>query len=167
MCSDLVVKCQEGDRRVYSLSRLGAETDDLESCSVDLLCELVHCNVTGSTHQDLTGGGGGGGGSLSKFPRTTCIILSVHCRVTATPPPSSRSFLFLSSPPSSLQGEEGSSFQLLYNYNNCKLHCVFLHSSPPFLPSSISPSTLPSSLLPLSLPSPSLPPPSLLPFSLL
>ena len=66
MCSDSVVKCQEGDRRVDSLPRLGAETDDLEPSAVDLLCELVHCNVTGSTHQDQTAGGGGGVG-LSKF----------------------------------------------------------------------------------------------------
>ena len=86
MCSDSVVKCQEGDRRVDSLPRLGAETDDLEPSAVDLLCELVHCNVTGSTHQDLTAGGGGGVG-LSKFSKTI-----VHCRVTAIllpplPPP--------------------------------------------------------------------------------
>ena len=87
VCSDLVVKCQEGDRRVNSLSRLGTKTDDLEPSAMDLFCELVYCNVTGSTHQDLTGGGGGGG----------LYILLVHCSMSLTAicalrlPPSSSS----------------------------------------------------------------------------
>ena len=51
---DLVVESKEGDRRIDGFSRLGTESDDLESSSVDLLCQLVHSYVARSTDEDLT-----------------------------------------------------------------------------------------------------------------
>ena len=56
VCYDLVVEGKEGDGRVNGLSWLGTESDNLETSAMDLLCQLVHGYVTGSTDQDLTKG---------------------------------------------------------------------------------------------------------------
>lgn len=49
--ANLVMQCQEGHRRVDGLSALGTETDHFESSLVNFFCQLVHCNVAGSTYQ--------------------------------------------------------------------------------------------------------------------
>lgn len=54
VCRDLVVQGKEGDRGINGFSRLGTESDDLESSSVNLLCQLVHSYVARSTDKDLT-----------------------------------------------------------------------------------------------------------------
>lgn len=52
----LIVQSQEGHRRVDGLPALGAQPHHLEPRLVDLLCQLVDGNVTGSTHQHWPGG---------------------------------------------------------------------------------------------------------------
>lgn len=48
---NLVVQSQEGHWRVNGLPALGTEAYNLQSCLVDLLCELVHGDVTWGTDQ--------------------------------------------------------------------------------------------------------------------
>lgn len=45
------MQSQEGHWGVNGLTALGTEAYDLQSCLVDLLCELVHSDVTWSTNQ--------------------------------------------------------------------------------------------------------------------
>lgn len=50
--ADLVVEGQEGDWRLDGLPALGTQPDDLQAGLVYLLGQLIHGDVTGSTHQD-------------------------------------------------------------------------------------------------------------------
>lgn len=54
--TSLVVQSQEGHRGVDGLPALGAQSHHLKACLVDLLCELINGNVTGSTYQHRPGG---------------------------------------------------------------------------------------------------------------
>lgn len=50
----LVVQSQKGHRGVNGLPALGTQPHDLQTGLVDLLCELIDSNVTGSAHQHWT-----------------------------------------------------------------------------------------------------------------
>lgn len=52
---DLVVQGQEGHGGVDGLAALGTQTNHLEAGLVDLLCQLVHGDVAGGTHQHRPG----------------------------------------------------------------------------------------------------------------
>lgn len=49
--ADLVMQSQEGHWRLNGLPTFGTQPDDLQSSLVNLLSQLIHSNVTGSTHQ--------------------------------------------------------------------------------------------------------------------
>lgn len=53
--ASLVVQSKEGHGRVDGFPALGTQPHHLQPSLVDLLCQLVNCNVTGSTHQHWTG----------------------------------------------------------------------------------------------------------------
>lgn len=53
----LVVQSQEGHRRVDGFPALGTQPHHLKACLMDLLCELIDSNITGSAHQHWPGGG--------------------------------------------------------------------------------------------------------------
>jgi hypothetical protein len=52
---DLIVQRQEGNGRIERFTRLGCQSDDLESRSVDLFCELIDSDVGWRDDEDLTG----------------------------------------------------------------------------------------------------------------
>lgn len=53
--ANLVVKSQEGHRRVDGLSALGTKTHHFQSCLVNFLCQLVHRDIAGSAYQNRPG----------------------------------------------------------------------------------------------------------------
>lgn len=51
----LVVQSEEGHRGVDGFPALGTQPHHLQASLVDLLCQLIHSDVTGSTHEHWPG----------------------------------------------------------------------------------------------------------------